>query len=156
MSSRPRTQSGWALSGDSLLTAPTQGKCSVTLNCHPDDVRRLGHGTGTPKSQRVISDTNDLVSGALFNRWQIISLSKENKMLATCQHCPGPGDERVTVSVLKEAEITLLWSPHKDFEKERSLCVCGCHPECPVEAGTLPAPPGTRHTGVSPSVQHWG
>lgn len=58
-------------------------------------------------------------------------------MLAVCQDCPGPGDEQVTVSVLREAEITVLSSPHKDFEKERSLCAVQLSPGTPSGAGTL-------------------
>lgn len=63
MSSCPRTHAPRALSGNSLLTALTQGKCGVTQTTF-DGHTRHRH----PESRRAVSDSHGLVSAALWSK----------------------------------------------------------------------------------------
>lgn len=63
MSSCPRTHAPRALSGNSLLTALTQGKCRVTQTTF-DGHTRHRH----PESRRAVSDSHGLVSAALWSK----------------------------------------------------------------------------------------
>lgn len=72
MSSCPRTHAPRALSGNSLLTALTQGKCGVTQTTF-DGHTRHRH----PESRRAVSDSHGLVSAALWSKADRPSLLRE-------------------------------------------------------------------------------
>lgn len=90
---------------------------------HTDYVSGQRTGAGTPESRRTVRDTHDLVSGALSDQRQIVSVKR-----AKCWLCAS--------AVPKEAESAPSSFPHGDSDEPRGLCATWCHP-------------GTQHRGAA-------